>query len=102
MIGGIVQVLAVISLLSVAEAIDHCQLNQFHKSKNSSNMQLTKEAVSQEYAVIGAFKSLHCCAKGYRSIEWYVRRFCYGRFDRFVFRLIQSQFNISLKNYQGQ
>lgn len=78
----IFKVLAVISLLSVSEAIDHCQLHQFHESKNSTNMQLTKEAVSQEYAVIGAFKSLHCCAKGYRSIEWYVsykisRNFCY-------------------------
>lgn len=66
------KVLAVISLLSVSEGIDHCQLHQFHKSKNSTIMQLTKEAVSQEYAVKGAFKSLHCCAKGYRSIEWYV------------------------------
>ncbi|XP_037037541.1 uncharacterized protein LOC119075247 [Bradysia coprophila] len=71
MFGSIVKVLAVISLLSVAEGIDHCQSNQFHKSQNSTNMQLTKEAVSQEYAVIGAFKSLHCCAKGYRSIEWF-------------------------------
>lgn len=69
---SIFKVLAVISLLSVTEGIDHCQINQFHKSKNSTNMQLTKEAVSQEYAVKGAFKSLHCCAKGYRSIEWYV------------------------------
>lgn len=66
------KVLAVITLLSVCEGLDHCQLNHFHKSKNSTNMQFTKEAVSQEYAVIGAFKSLHCCAKGYRSIEWYV------------------------------
>lgn len=78
-----VHVLAVISLLSIAEAIDHCQLNQFNKSKNSTNMQLTKEAVSQEYAVIGAFKSLHCCAKGYRSIEWYVTE--YLIFIRFTF-----------------
>lgn len=70
MANSIIKVLAVISLLSVSEGIDHCQINQFHKSKNSTNMQLTKEAVSQEYAVIGAFKSLHCCAKGYRSIEW--------------------------------
>lgn len=70
MINSIVKVLAVISVVSVCEGIDHCQLNQYDKSKNSTNMQLTKEAVNREYAVIGAFKSLHCCAKGYRSIEW--------------------------------
>ncbi|CAO1441779.1 unnamed protein product [Diamesa tonsa] len=34
-------------------------------------MQFTRETVSQEYAVEGLFKSLHCCAKGYRSIEWF-------------------------------
>lgn len=72
MIRQMFKVLVVISLLSISEGIDHCQMNQFPKSKNSTYMQLTKEAVSQEYAVIGAFKSLQCCAKGYRSIEWYV------------------------------
>lgn len=51
-------------------AIDYCQLNLFDKSINSTVMQLTKEAVTKEYAILNEFKSLHCCAKGYRSIEW--------------------------------
>lgn len=53
-----------------ANAIDDCQTHQFSKSINSTQMQFTKEAVSQDYALNGEFKSLHCCAKGYRSIEW--------------------------------
>lgn len=50
--------------------INYCQEHQFIGSENSSQMQFTKEAVNQDYAVNGEFKSLHCCAKGYRSIEW--------------------------------
>lgn len=53
-----------------ASAIDDCQTHQFSKSINSTQMQFTKEAVSRDYALNGQFKSLHCCAKGYRSIEW--------------------------------
>jgi hypothetical protein len=47
---------------------DHCKARRF--ASNTSYMQFTKETVSQEYAVEGEFKNLHCCAKGYRSIEW--------------------------------
>lgn len=51
-------------------SIDHCQENRYEKSINTTYMQFTKEAVNREYAVSSQFKSLHCCAKGYRSIEW--------------------------------
>lgn len=54
------------------EAVDYCQLNRFERSMNSTVMQFTKEAVNSEYGVLNEFKSIHCCAKGYRSIEWYV------------------------------
>lgn len=53
-----------------AASIDHCQTHLFSDSINSTVMQFTKEAVNQEYAVLNDFKSLHCCAKNYRSIEW--------------------------------
>lgn len=53
-----------------ARAIDDCQVHPFSRSINSTQMQFTKEAVSRDYALNGQFKSLHCCAKGYRSIEW--------------------------------
>lgn len=70
--------LIVIVLLIVcdkfASAIDDCQTHQFSKSKNSTVLQFTKEAVSREYALNGQFKSLQCCSKGYRSIEWLVYR----------------------------
>lgn len=51
-------------------AIDDCRANQFSKSINSTHMQFTKEIVSSEFTIDGQFKSLHCCAKGYRNIEW--------------------------------
>lgn len=51
-------------------AVDYCQANTFIESKISHFMQFTKESVDQEFAVDGQFKALHCCAKGYRSIEW--------------------------------
>lgn len=49
---------------------DHCKDRRYVNSLNTSYMQFTKEAVSEEYAVEGEFKALHCCAKGYQSIEW--------------------------------
>lgn len=51
-------------------ALEHCSLNNYQQSLNSSHLQYTKEPVTREYAVLNQFKSLHCCAKGYRSIEW--------------------------------
>lgn len=55
---------------SVRANSDHCQERKFASAFNTSYMQFTKEAVSEEYAIQGEFKNLHCCAKGYRSIEW--------------------------------
>lgn len=49
---------------------DHCTDRTFADSLNTSFMQVTKEIVNEEYAVESEFKGLHCCAKGYRSIEW--------------------------------
>ncbi|KPI93376.1 hypothetical protein RR46_10636 [Papilio xuthus] len=37
---------------------------------NTTWMQFTKEPVSFEYGFQDKFKSIHCCVKGYRSIEW--------------------------------
>jgi hypothetical protein len=47
---------------------DFCVMDTFRS--NSTWLQFTKELSSQEYVVEQKFKSLHCCAKGYRSIEW--------------------------------
>lgn len=66
--------IVIIVLLIVCDklacAIDNCHTEQYSKSINSTQMQFTKEAVSREYALNQQFKSLQCCAKGYRSIEW--------------------------------
>lgn len=67
---NIVMLVVLIVCDKFASAIDDCQTHQFSKSINSTQMQFTKEAVNRDYALNGQFKSLHCCAKGYRSIEW--------------------------------
>lgn len=55
-----------------AGAVDYCSSHTFSSSYGTSFMQFTKETVSNEFAVTGQFKALHCCGKGYRSIEWWV------------------------------
>lgn len=61
--------LAIVKLITV-DAISYCSNHTYVSSQGSTFMQFTKETVNQEYAVEGQFKALHCCAKGYRSIEW--------------------------------
>ncbi|XP_059610158.1 fibroblast growth factor receptor 3-like [Phlebotomus argentipes] len=58
-----------VDAMSRVAGIDHCSSHLF--AGNSTNTQFTKEVVNHEYAVLNQFKSLHCCAKGYRSIEWF-------------------------------
>ncbi|KAG5886512.1 hypothetical protein JTB14_024166 [Gonioctena quinquepunctata] len=48
---------------------DYCSLDIYNNS--DSYMRFTKEATYEEFAVVGKLKGLHCCAKHYRSIEWY-------------------------------
>lgn len=61
-------------LVHSSEVESYCNTNIIpgKKSSNASGvMEFTKEAVYEEFAIVGQFKGLHCCAKGYRSIEWY-------------------------------
>lgn len=68
-VAGLVFVLCAISC-DAGSGLDHCSLHNFHHSLNTTHLQYTKEPVNREYAILNQFKSLHCCAKGYRSIEW--------------------------------
>lgn len=71
LISGLIIILVVsVNLVIVNGNSDHCRDRKFASAFNTSFMQFTKETVSQEYAIEGEFKNLHCCAKGYRSIEW--------------------------------
>ncbi|KAF5281564.1 hypothetical protein FQA39_LY05099 [Lamprigera yunnana] len=48
---------------------DYCSVNQFPVKGHF--MEFTKEPSTAEFAIVGKFKGIHCCAKGYWSIEWY-------------------------------
>ncbi|XP_029676885.1 single Ig IL-1-related receptor-like [Formica exsecta] len=62
-----------ISILAVIcrgnELKDYCSIHKFDNLPGG--LRFTKEVVTTEYANVGAFKALHCCLRGYRSIEWY-------------------------------
>ncbi|CAB3248425.1 unnamed protein product [Arctia plantaginis] len=55
--------------MSGAHGASYCSVNTF--TTNSSWMQFAKEPVPNEYGFEDKFKSIHCCVKGYRSIEWF-------------------------------
>lgn len=50
------------------ELKDYCSVNKFQDAP--IGLGFTKEVVAMEYANLGAFKAIHCCLRGYRSIEW--------------------------------
>lgn len=70
--GLLIIAVVLVNFVAVQGKSDHCKERRFTNSINTSYMQFTKETVNQEYAIEGEFKNLHCCAKGYRSIEWWV------------------------------
>uniref|UniRef100_A0A1Q3EX96 Soluble interferon alpha/beta receptor OPG204 n=1 Tax=Culex tarsalis TaxID=7177 RepID=A0A1Q3EX96_CULTA len=63
--------LLVAAVVMEVQAEDHCSENRYNSSLGTEHLQFTKEVADREYAILGQFKSLHCCAKGYRSIEWF-------------------------------
>ena len=60
--------LLTVSGMASSQGSTYCSLNTF--TTNSSWMQFTKEPVPYEFGFEDKFKSIHCCVKGYRSIEW--------------------------------
>jgi len=67
-----VHAIVALSILSTIghgnELKDYCSIYKFHHPPGG--LSFTKEVVTTEYANVGAFKALHCCLRGYRSIEW--------------------------------
>jgi hypothetical protein len=45
-----------------------CEINLFERNKTTP--EFTKEVNTFDYVVIERYKSLSCCAKGYKTIEW--------------------------------
>lgn len=68
--GFYVALLVLIVFVEVQTLEDYCSKNTYIDSENY--MRFSKEATFEEFALRKKFKGLNCCAKGYRSIEWYV------------------------------
>lgn len=51
------------------ELKDYCSVHRYD-NLSSGGLRFTKEVVTTEYANVGSFKAIHCCLRGYRSIEW--------------------------------
>ncbi|XP_011301162.1 interleukin-1 receptor accessory protein-like 1-B isoform X2 [Fopius arisanus] len=51
------------------ELEEYCSAHKFDNLPGG--LRFTKEVVTTEYANVGSFKAIHCCLRGYRSIEWY-------------------------------
>lgn len=70
MLGFYAPFLILIVFAEVRAIDDYCSKNTYNDSE--SYMHFSKEATFEEFALRRKFKGLSCCAKGYRSIEWYV------------------------------
>ncbi|XP_033334917.2 single Ig IL-1-related receptor [Megalopta genalis] len=66
---GLVLLSFLVSACDANELKDYCSMHKFDNLPGG--LSFTKEVVTTEYANIDAFKALHCCLRGYRSIEWY-------------------------------
>lgn len=45
-----------------------CETNLFQRNKTS--LEFTKEVNEVDYVLIERYKTLSCCAKGYKMIKW--------------------------------
>lgn len=61
--------LLTMAVCAKTQGASYCSVNTF--PTNTTWMQFTKEPVPSEYGFEEKFKSIHCCVKGYRSIEWF-------------------------------
>ncbi|CAH0691355.1 unnamed protein product [Chilo suppressalis] len=61
--------LLLLTVATYTAATEYCSVDTL--GTNSSWMQFTKEPVPLEYGFEDKFKSIHCCVKGYRSIQWF-------------------------------
>ncbi|XP_038208748.1 uncharacterized protein LOC119830011 [Zerene cesonia] len=61
--------LCVVASASPTLSVRYCSTNTF--PSNSSSMHFTKEPIPHEFGFQDKFKSIYCCVKGYRSIEWF-------------------------------
>ncbi|KOC62516.1 hypothetical protein WH47_04176 [Habropoda laboriosa] len=65
---GVIALSLLTTICRANELKDYCSMHKFDNLPGG--LRFTKEVVTTEYANIGAFKALHCCLRGYRSIEW--------------------------------
>nr|XP_026484965.1 uncharacterized protein LOC113392650 [Vanessa tameamea] len=65
----LILMLGVVASASRVLAAGYCSTNTF--PTNTSSMHFSKEPIPYEYGFQDKFKSIHCCVKRYRSIEWF-------------------------------
>lgn len=67
-VASFVALFSAFALCGADELKDYCSMHRFNNLPGG--LRFTKEVVSTEYATVGKFKAIHCCLRGYRSIEW--------------------------------
>lgn len=60
--------LAILPAFVRGNGLEYCSVHKFDHIPGG--LAFTKEVITTEYAIAGEFKAIHCCVKGYRSIEW--------------------------------
>lgn len=64
-------VILMLNLMSSFSYADNfCPSTRHRTSENPQELQFTKDTIDHDYAINGDRKWLHCCARGYRTIEW--------------------------------
>lgn len=70
----VIVILLMNAMSSFSFADNFCP-NIRRSSEHSKELQFTKDTIDRDYAINGDRKWLHCCARGYRTIEWWVWNF---------------------------
>lgn len=84
------------------ELKDYCSVHRY-ENLVVSGLRFTKEVVTTEYANVGAFKAIHCCLRGYRSIEWWAEKsfvIVFSYFTNFDISMLFSRYSSNFNHFR--